>query len=262
MGKADMRKPAAQSDRSKGRHQRRPDRAPVRNPPAGVEAEGGLWNLSRGLLQRHDEERRRIAAELHDSTAQNLVAACMALSRLEAPGVQLNQEARSLLAELQSHIDRSLQEIRTLCYFLHPPLLDETGLGPALSWYAASFTRASGIRLDLDLSSGLKRLPRHVETALFRIVQESLANVQQHSNSRTARLSIETTPSGVQLTVSDRGDGIPGDTLEKINTGTHTGVGIASMRARAEQLGGRLEIHSSKRGTSIRTVIPLSGGES
>jgi signal transduction histidine kinase len=234
----------------------------VRNTPAPVKAEGGLWNLSRRLLQRHDEERRRISAELHDSTAQNLVAACMALSRLEAPGVQLNQEARTLLAELQSHIDRSLQEIRTLCYFLHPPLLDEAGLQPALSWYADSFARGSGIRLDLDLSSSPRRLPRHVETALFRIAQESLANVQQHSNSRTARLSIETTPSGVQLTVSDRGDGIARDTLEKINTGTHPGLGIASMRERAEQLGGRLEIHSSKRGTSIRTVMPLSGGES
>jgi signal transduction histidine kinase len=230
--------------------------------PASVKPEGGLRNLSRRLLERHDEERRRISAELHASTAQNLVAACMALSRLEAQGAQLNRQTRTLLAELQSHIDRALQEIRTLCYFLHPPLLDEAGLKPALSWYADSFTRGSGIRLDLDLSSGLARLPRQVETALFRIVQESLANVQQHSNSRTARLSIETTRSGVQLAVSDQGGGIAGDTLEKINTGAHPGLGIASMRERAEQLGGRLEVHSSKQGTSIRTVIPLPGGES
>jgi signal transduction histidine kinase len=250
-----------QSDRSKGRHQRR-TQAPARNTPAGVKAEEGLWKLSRGLLDRHDEERRRISAELHDSIAQNLVAACMTLSRLEAPGVQLNQEARTLLAEAQLHVDRSLQEIRTLCYSLNPPLLDEAGLQPALSWYADSFARKSGIRLDLDLSRGLKRLPRHVEAALFRIVQESLTNVQQHSNSRTARLSIETTSSKVELTVSDEGGGIPGDTLEKINAGNHPAVGIASMRERAEQLGGRLEIHSSKRGTSIRTVIPLSGGKS
>ncbi len=225
--------------------------------------EGGLLrNLSRELLLRHDEDRRRIAGELHDTTAQTLVAASMALSRLEAETARLDASARSLLAEGKSHLDQSLKELRALCYFLHPPLLDESGLASSLSWYASTFSKESGIQLELNLPDRMRRLPRKMETAIFRIAQEALDNVRKHTKSSVARVSIETTQGSLLVAVEDEGQGIDEETLEKIRVGAHLGIGIAGMRERAMQLGGSLEIWSGVKGTKIRMAIPLPGGES
>lgn len=221
-----------------------------------------LRNLSRQLFQRQDEDRRRIARELHDTTAQTLAAAAMALSRLEAEGARLDPPARALLAESRVHIEQSMRDIRALCYLLHPPLLDEAGLASALSWYANSFTKERGIRIELRLPNGMRRLPRNMETALFRIVEESLDNIKKHTKSQSAKVCIETTPDSVRVAVKDEGQGIDQETLEKVKSGEHTGIGIALMRERARQFGGRLEICSGLEGTSIRIVIPLPGGES
>jgi signal transduction histidine kinase len=149
-------------------------------------------------------------------------------------------------------------EIRTLSYLLHPPFLDEPGLLSALRWYAAGFAERSGITLELDLPESFQRLPRGTETALFRIVQESLTNIHRHAVSRTARIRVHREPGMLVLEIVDRGVGIPAASLKRITTGGGlAGVGIAGMIERMEQLGGTLEITSGDHGTTVRASLRL-----
>ena len=142
-----------------------------------------------------------------------------------------------------------MTEIRTLSYLLHPPFLDETGLLSALRWYAAGFAERSGITVDLELPESFERLPLDTETALFRIVQESLINIHRHAASETARIRLRRDAETLVLEIEDRGHGIPTASLKRITSrGGVVGVGIAGMSERIEQLGGRLEITSSDRG--------------
>ncbi len=160
--------------------------------------------------------------------------------------------------------EQSMTEIRTLSYLLHPPFLDETGLLSALRWYAAGFAERSGINVDLDLPESFERLPLDTETALFRIVQESLINIHRHAGSETARIRLRRDAETLVLEIEDRGHGIPKASLEHIMSGGGVaGVGIAGMSERIEQLGGRLEITSSDRGTRYdraRSVAARAGG--
>ncbi len=257
-----MKRNAPQSDQSKRRTERPADASAAREITSWPDEGNLLSHLSQELLHRNDEDRRKIARDLHDTTAQTLVAASMALSRLEAEGARLDPGIRALLAEGKTHVDQSLREIRALCYLLHPPLLDETGLASAVSWYANSFAKESGIRLELSLPDRMLRLPRKMEIAIFRIVQESLDNVRKHTKSSTAKVRIETTRDSLLAVVEDEGQGIDQHVLEKIRTGEHPGIGIAGIRERTKQLGGRLEICSGIKGTEIRIAVPLPGGES
>ena len=209
-----------------------------------------LRALSGRLLRLEDEERRRLARELHDTTAQWLAALSMNLSVVSESAGLLNPRARAAVAESTALADRCLRDIRTVSYLLHPHELDELGLESALSRYIDGFIRRSGIQVEVEVPSDLGRLPQAVETTIFRVVQESLTNIRRHSGSATARVSLLRSPSNLVFEVSDAGRGIGDDAT--------SGVGIASMRERVQQLNGRLEIASHSSGTSVKATIPLS----
>ena len=224
-----------------------------------VRAEQELTQLAAQLFHLQDEERRRIARELHDGTAQNLFGISINLAKLN----QLSQdkpEARRLIDECKSLGNESLQEIRTLSYLLHPPLLDETGLVSALQWYVQGFTKRSGIYVELVVQP-IDRLAPDVELALFRIVQESLTNVRRHSGSETATIRLECKAGHIFLKIQDSGRGLAAsEEPEHAGDLIEMGVGIPGMQQRLRQLGGRLEIDSSNEGTTITAVVPISNG--
>jgi signal transduction histidine kinase len=204
-----------------------------------------------------DEERRRIARELHDAIGQNLVGLVANLTVAHRSARALNPKARQALSGSLEVAERSLKEMRTLSYLLHPPLLDEDGLASALAWYVQGFAKRSGIKIDLKVSPNFARLPQDVETTLFRVVQESLTNVHRHSKSLTASIRLSRGATGVKLEIADKGRGMPAKALHSGNQKSgKLGVGIMGMSERARQLGGRLEIDSSRRGTTVRVVIP------
>jgi PAS domain S-box-containing protein len=224
-----------------------------------VRAEKGLVELTAQLFRIQDEERRRIARELHDGTAQNLFGISTNLAKLNQLSVN-NSEAKRLIDECESLGNESLQEIRTLSYLLHPPLLDEAGLVSALQWYVQGFTKRSGIYVDL-VTQPMDRLPADVELAFFRIVQESLTNVRRHSGSETACIRLENRSSEILLQIQDRGRGL---TAQKMSDDAddiiEMGVGIPGMQQRLHQLGGRLEIDSNSEGTTITAMVPIGNG--
>gem|GEM_PF-725779 len=228
---------------------------------ARIRAEKELTDLTIKLFNIQDEERRRIARELHDGTAQNLFAISINLARLAQLDVEELDEMERLISECQSLGDQSLQEIRTLSYLLHPPLLDQAGLVSALQWYADGFSKRSGIYVDV-LAQPIGRLEAEIETALFRIVQEALANVRRHSGSETATIRLDRTNGRVKLEIRDRGHGMKADGSSASNGLEAMGVGIPGMRQRLRQLGGSLEINSNGKGTAIVAVVPLANGAS
>ena len=169
-----------------------------------------MRTLTGRLMRAQDDERRRIAQMLHETTAQNLAALKMLLARLNRTSDRLSDERTAApLTESISLAEQSMTEIRTLSYLLHPPFLDEAGLLSALRWYAAGFAERSGITVDLDLPESFERLPRDTETALFRIVQESLINIHRHAGSETARIRLQRDAETLVLEIDDRGRGIP-----------------------------------------------------
>jgi signal transduction histidine kinase len=216
-----------------------------------------LRTLANRLMHAQDDERRRIATMLHETTAQDLAALKMLLARLNRVADRLSDDERSDLTESISLADQSMAGIRTVSYLLHPPFLDEAGLLSALRWYAGGFAERSGITVDLDLPKTFERLLIDTETVLFRIVQESLTNIHRHSGSGTAHIRLRRHAEMVVLEIEDRGHGIPNASLEDITTGGGGGVGIAGMSERIEQLGGHLEVTSSDHGTTVRVRLPL-----
>lgn len=221
-------------------------------------SERTLAQLSGRLLQMQDEERRRIARELHDTTGQNLGALSINLSLLLA-NPALDPAARETIQENLALADASVREIRTMSYLLHPPLLDELGLVSAFRAYSEGYAERTGLAVDLDLPSSMPRLPQAIEIALFRIVQEGLANIHRHSGSRTARLRLKYGQQRVELEVADSGRGLPRGILDgEVACPSRIGVGIAGMRERARQLGGSLTIASSENGTTLHVVLPVT----
>jgi PAS domain S-box-containing protein len=220
-------------------------------------AEEVLRRLSSQLLHAQDDERRRIARELHDSTGQYLSALSMNLSWMNQSSCELAPKVRSVVRESIDLVKRALSEIRNFSYLLHPPVLDEYGLCAALRWYVHGFSQRSGIKVDLDAPVDLPRLPRQVETALFRVVQECLTNVHRHSGSTWARISLRQTSGALLLEISDEGHGILPGTGGLKGGGDKIGVGIAGIRERMRELGGRLEIKSDSHGTMVRASLPL-----
>ncbi len=225
----------------------------VRDITERKQAEDEVRQLSGHLLRSQDEERRRIGRELHDSTAQELATVAMNLGLVQQRSAVRDITADNLVADSQALIEHCQRELRTLAYQLHPPVLDELGLAGAVQEYAAGFTQRCGIKVTLDASPALVRLPADTERALFRVVQESLGNVHRHSGSPTAKIRIAREAAGVILEVSDQGHGlrIRGD-----GTVANGGVGLAGMRERVRQLGGRFEMESSGRGTTVRAIVP------
>jgi two-component system, NarL family, sensor kinase len=203
---------------------------------------------TRQLLAAQDEERRRIARELHDGTASTLVALSLDLTRLVeclSPG-----DPRELAAACASLCEQSLRELRALAFVLHPPLLEREGLAVALQWLAEGFSKRSGIRVTFEPGTATgRRLRPSVELTLYRIVQEALTNVLRHSGSRTARVALITSAAEVRLTVSDEGG--PGR-----DGARRAGVGIASMRERVQGMGGRLKLAFRQSGTVVTAIVP------
>ncbi len=218
------------------------------------EGERRLSELSQRLLTSQEEERRRIGRELHDGVSQSLAAAAMNLARVQRAADLLSVPARSALVETRDLIDQTAREIRTLSYLLHPPLLDEVGLLSAMRWYAEGFAKRSGIVVELDVPAHLGRLPREIEIALFRVVQESLTNVHRHSGSPTVRIQIQRPDGELTLRVEDHGRGMPGELQEA----GRAGVGIMGMRERVLQFGGRFTIDSGAGGTVVVATLPLA----
>jgi PAS domain S-box-containing protein len=217
-----------------------------------------MRTLSGRLMRAQDDERRRMARELHETTAQDLAALKMLLARLNRTSGQLSDADRAILDESTQLADRSMGEIRTLAYLLHPPFLDEVGLLSALRWYAEGFAERSGIDVTLDLPDALQRLPQDVETALFRVVQEALINIHRHAGSPTARIQLRVDAGSLALEIEDRGTGMTPEFVARLRTGTGAiGVGLAGMRERLEQLGGALDIDSGGKGTTVRATMPI-----
>ena len=222
-------------------------------------ANQNLGELSARLLHLQDEERRRIARELHDSVGQTLAALSMNLAAIGADIERLAKTATTI-SDSTALVNDMSTDIRTISYLLHPPLLDEAGLTSALTWYVKGFAERSKIEVDLRIPEDFGRLSRDLETAIFRVVQECLTNIHRHSGSSVARILIAHSDGRVRIEVEDKGKGIPSQKRAEImasTTGT-PGVGIRGMRERLRQLGGSLEIRSNGegKGTVVTAYLP------
>lgn len=218
------------------------------------ESESALRDMSGRLLQMQDEERRRIARELHDSTAQNLSALEMNLALLERNPERSSPSFRDLLAGSREIAESCSREIRTLSYLLHPPLLDEVGLLFAIRWFVEGYETRTGIRVTLALPDEFPRLVPDVETALFRILQECLTNIYRHSGSSTAHISLAVQNDGVRLEVLDQGKGFA--QVGKISRPS-AGLGLMGMRERVRQQHGTFDLQSNSNGVRIVVTMPM-----
>jgi signal transduction histidine kinase len=223
-------------------------------------ANHSLRHLTARLLNLQDEERRRIARELHDNAGQALTALAMNLGAVAEDLGQLMKTAGKV-ADSAGMVRQMSDDIRTMSYLLHPPLLDEMGLAPALRWYVEGFAERSKIAVDLKCSKEFGRLPREVETAIFRIVQECLINIHRHSGSATAAVQIAWLDGQVRLEITDHGKGISPQMRDQMESGGTVGVGVRGMRERVRQLGGSLKISSDDAGTGTRIVVRLPAAE-
>jgi signal transduction histidine kinase len=212
-----------------------------------------IRELTGRLLKSQDDERRRLARELHDSTGQMLAAMKINLDSIGAEMQGKNSAVDKLVAETTSFTVEISRQLRTMSYLLHPPLLDETGLQSALRWYAEGFAQRSGIQVDLKINPEFRRLPDDLEIAIFRVVQESLTNIHRHSGSPTATIELTSSPENIQLQIVDDGKGMP----ERALRGKFVpGVGIMGMQERMRQFGGTFEILSKGKGTTVVATVP------
>jgi signal transduction histidine kinase len=212
--------------------------------------------LSARILELQDVERRRIARELHDSVGQFLAGLKINLGRLQRREAEATAPSYPLLLESIDLTDRAISEVRTISHLLHPPLLDELGFHSAARWYAEGFAKRSGIQVNLHLAEVAERLPKQIELALFRVLQESLTNVHRHAKASTVDVEVLCTDDLVILAVSDDGRGLHPDVLQRFRGGHAGGIGLAGMRERLAELGGRLEVDSGTTGTRIRAILP------
>jgi len=223
-----------------------------------IAAEESLRNLSGRLLHAQDNERRRLARELHDSVGQLLTGAALNMSAFRQEAEGLGHKSSQLLSECAECVNQSLKEVRTISYLLHPPMLDETGLGDALRWYVRGFAERSGVHVDLDISSELGQLSRDLRITVFRIVQEGLTNIHRHSGSTTAEISLRSCGVQIQLQIRDHGRGVPPQSMGTNGSQQFMGgVGIRGMHERVTQLKGDMRIQSSESGTILEVVLPL-----
>ena len=224
-------------------------------------ANQSLRDLTSRLLQLQDDERRRIARELHDSVGQMLVALNMNLSALGGDIERLAKTANTV-KDSTSLVESLTSEIRTISHLLHPPLLDEAGLASALRWYVDGFAERSKIKVDLDIAADFGRFSRELETAIFRVVQECLTNIHRHSDSPSAKIRLTCSANDIRVEVKDRGIGIaPAKKMAMETTGI-PGVGVRGMRERLRQLGGNLDINSDGNGTCVVARLPISSSTS
>ena len=220
-------------------------------------AEDSLRLLTARLLNIQDEERRRFARELHDSAGQLLTAMSMGLAVVQQESDKLSTTAAHALSDATNLLQETLREIRTISHLMHPPLLDEAGLTSAIRWYAEGYAERSQIKVVLSLAEDFGRLSREMETALFRIVQESLTNIHRHSESKVAKITLLLSSNHVLLNIEDEGKGIPAHKLWEMQSESLNGVGLPGMRERVRQLGGEFELTSDSNGTKLSVRFPL-----
>ncbi len=213
-------------------------------------AQERLRLLSARLLQMQDDERRRIARELHDTAGQILVALNLNLVPVEEELQRTNSELAKPVTGSLRLIEELSRDLRTMSHLLHPPLLDEAGLHSAVRWYVEGFAERSKIDVDLQLDPEVGRLPAELETAIFRIVQECLTNIHRHSGSNSASIAVLRDPQNVTIEIRDQGKGMP--------MPVRAGVGIQGMGERVRQLGGQLEIDSGNYGTRVTAIFPAN----
>lgn len=218
-------------------------------------AEQGLRDLSARLIRLQDEERRRVARDLHDSTGQTLVAVKLALAELSYL-VGGMAGAQSLLKNLEALADEALKDIRTTSHLLHPPMLDEVGFASAARWYVDGFSTRSGIETTLEISP--LPMSKDCELVLFRVLQESLTNVVRHSDSKLAGVRLYSDSPNAMLTVTDFGRGFPPEKLKAFaETGGGVGVGLGGMKERLHEVGGRLLLENNCNGAVVIAMVPL-----
>ena len=217
-----------------------------------------LQALSGRLMELQDEERRRIARELHDSAGQVIAALSMNLGRLVDELRVKDPGLLALAIEGQAYAQELDKEVRTTAYLLHPPLLDEIGLSAALDWYVDGLKQRAGLKVTLNLQRDLERPSREMELAIFRVVQECLSNIHRHSGSSSARIRIARESGKVIVEVSDEGRGMDPDKLAKLRARS-TGLGLRGIRERVRPFNGDVEIESHvDRGTSVRITFPIA----
>jgi PAS domain S-box-containing protein len=209
------------------------------------------------LQNLQDEERRRLARELHDSVGQTLAALSMNTGILQAQSHKLDSYGVRAVSDNAHLVEQVSREIRTISHLLHPPLLDIAGLASALRWYVDGFSERSHIKVDLEIPDDFGRLPDELEIALFRIVQECLTNIHRHSGSTTATIRLLQEGDRLTVQVQDSGKGIPQKRHELIESG-RGGVGFAGMRERLRRLGGTLEIKSDGSGTTVCATLKVA----
>lgn len=212
--------------------------------------------LSARILELQDVERRKIARELHDSVGQFLAGLKLNLGRLQRRDLEAGHPNGALVAESLDLTDRAITEVRTISHLLHPPLLDELGFHSAARWYTEGFAKRSGIHVQLELREVAERMPKEVELALFRVLQEALTNVHRHAQATRVDIEVECADHQVTLGIRDDGKGIHRSVLEKFRAGEAGGIGLAGMRERLAELGGMLSVESSATGTQIRATLP------
>jgi PAS domain S-box-containing protein len=216
-----------------------------------------LLNLSGRLLHNQDEERRRIARDLHDSVGQSLAAINMNIASVLAQEERLTPAAAAAVHQNYGLVQQITKEIRTISHLLHPPLLAELGILSSLREYAEGFSERSKIQVSLDFPDALDPLPENMDLAIFRIVQECLTNVYRHSGSATAFIRMTREPASITVEVRDHGNGMPSE-ISSPTSAKSPGVGLSGMRERVREFGGTLEIDSGAAGTTVKATLPLA----
>jgi PAS domain S-box-containing protein len=214
-----------------------------------------LRELSNRLLKTQDDERRRIARELHDSAGQLITVLGMNIAGIAKHGEQ-NPSLAEIVEDTQNLVQQLSREIRTTSYLLHPPLLDENGLSQAIHWYMQGLTERTDLEIELNIPENFGRLPADLELTIFRIVQEGLTNIHRHSGSKTATIRLSRNANSVLLKIEDHGKGISPEKLVAIRA-QRTGVGITGMRERVRHLKGAMDIQSNGTGATISVTFPI-----
>ena len=211
--------------------------------------------MSAKILESQDLERRRISRELHDSVGQYLAGLKINLSQLKPDG---RVDPAALIRDTIAMTDCALQEVRTMSHLLHPPLLEELGFLPAARWYLDEYGKRSQLKVALVVDGSFNRLPREIELALFRVLQEALANVNRHAAARSVQVRLACDDASVTMSIADDGRGIPGEILSRFRHGSAPGIGLGGMRERLAEFGGAINIESSVSGSVVKATIPTS----
>lgn len=220
-------------------------------------AETSLRNMTGRLLESQDDERRRIARDLHDGTGQHLSGMALTIGQVLADFPPGHDRLQQLLQDSHTASRQALDEVRTISFVLHPPILDGVGLVSALQWYVDGLRRRTDVRISLIAPTDLGHLEPEAERALFRMVQEGITNVLRHSGGTNLKIVLTSNSRAVTLVIEDNGHGLNAEQLSHLEGAATLGVGIAGMRERIRQLHGEFKLQSTADGTTVTATVPL-----